>query len=328
MAVVGIDLGSQSTKVVILEGDEIVGGASLQTGESAETEARMAVQEALRQTGLKREDLKAAVATGTLSVPVTAAVQRRSAASCIALGAHFRFPQARTVLYIGADSSMAIRMSADGQVEDSVKNERCAVSSGALLDIVSRMLEIPVEELGPMSLQATAPQTVSSRCVVFAEGEILSFIHKDPPVPVPDVLAGVNQCIADGLWGMVQQGGRAVRAAAVRRGGPECGHRQGDRSPPGQAGAGAARSRSTCAHWARPCSPASSSRKEARHADDGNRHRFAQFQVRHPRRRAVADLRQHRDRPQHPARRPTRWWRPPSSAAPACGASTGCRCPT
>jgi activator of 2-hydroxyglutaryl-CoA dehydratase len=48
MAVVRIDLGSQSTKTVILEGGVILGGASLQTGESAETEARMAVQEALR----------------------------------------------------------------------------------------------------------------------------------------------------------------------------------------------------------------------------------------------------------------------------------------
>jgi predicted CoA-substrate-specific enzyme activase len=140
-------------------------------------------------------------------VPDTAAVQQRSAASCIATGAHFRFPQARTVLYVGADSSLAVRMSADGQVEESVKNERCAVSSGALLDIASRMLEIPIEELGPMSLKATAPETVSSRCVVFAEGEILSFIYKDPPVPIPDVLAGVNQCIADGLWGMVQKVG-------------------------------------------------------------------------------------------------------------------------
>jgi predicted CoA-substrate-specific enzyme activase len=212
MAVVGVDLGSQSTKVVILDGDKILGGTSMQTGESAETEARMAVQEALRQTGLKREDLKAAVATGTLAVPVTAALnisalKARSAASCVATGAHFRFPQARTVLYVGADSSMAIRMSADGEVEESVKNERCAVSSGALLDIVSRMLEIPVEELGQISLQSTAPEKVSSRCVVFAEGEILSFIHKDPPVPAADIAAGANQCIADGLWGMVQRVG-------------------------------------------------------------------------------------------------------------------------
>jgi predicted CoA-substrate-specific enzyme activase len=212
MAVVGIDLGSQNTKAVILEGDEILGGASLDTGESAETEARMVVQEALKQTGLTRENLTAAVATGPLSVPVTKAVdiaelKQRSAASCIAKGAYFRFPQARTVLYVGADSSMAIRLSEEGTVEDSVKNERCAVSSGALLDIVSRMLEVPIEEMGELSLQSTSPQTVSSRCVVFAEGEILSFIHKDPPVPVADVLAGVNQSIVDGLWSMVQKVG-------------------------------------------------------------------------------------------------------------------------
>jgi len=212
MPVVGVDLGSQSTKAVILEGDEILGGASMQTGESAETEARMAVLEALKQAGLKREDLQAAVATGTLAVPVTAALniaalKTRSPASCIATGAYFRFPQARTVLYVGCDSSMAVRLSAEGEVEESVKNERCAVSSGALLDIVARMLEIPVEELGPLSLQSTSPQTVSSRCVVFAEGEILSFIHKDPPVPVADVIAGANQCIVDGLWGMVQKVG-------------------------------------------------------------------------------------------------------------------------
>jgi predicted CoA-substrate-specific enzyme activase len=135
------------------------------------------------------------------------AIQQRSEASCIATGAHFKFPQARTVLYVGCDSSMAIRLSDEGQVEEAVRNERCAVSSGALLDIVSRMLEIPLEEMGPMSLESTAPQTVTSRCVVFAEGEILSFIHKDPPVPVADVLAGANQCIADGLWGMVQKVG-------------------------------------------------------------------------------------------------------------------------
>src|SRR3954447_3175224 len=100
MAVVGIDLGSQHTKAVILENDQIIGGASLQTGESAETQARMAVQEALREAGGEREDLTAAVATGTLAVPVTAgvniaALKQRSEASCIALGAYFRFPQAR-----------------------------------------------------------------------------------------------------------------------------------------------------------------------------------------------------------------------------------------
>jgi (R)-2-hydroxyacyl-CoA dehydratese activating ATPase len=212
MAVMGIDLGSQHTKAVILDGDEIAGGASLSTGETAEMEARMAAKEALQQAGIERGDLTGAVVTGALSTPVTEAagepaLQQRSEASCIATGAHFKFPQARTVLYVGCDSSTAMRLSEDGMVEESVRNERCAVSSGALLDIVSRMLEIPVEEMGPMSLEATAPQTVTSRCVVFAEGEILGFINSNPPASFPDVLAGVNQCMADGLWGMVQRVG-------------------------------------------------------------------------------------------------------------------------
>ncbi len=84
---------------------------------------------------------------------------------------------------------------------------RNGIASGALLDILSRMREIPVEDLGRLSLQATAPETVSSRCVVFAEGEILSFILRDPPAAVPGMLARVNKCIADGLWGMVQRVG-------------------------------------------------------------------------------------------------------------------------
>jgi len=56
---------------MIVEGDGILDGASLETGESAETEARLAVQEALRQTGLKRGDLTAAVATGPYDLRVT-----------------------------------------------------------------------------------------------------------------------------------------------------------------------------------------------------------------------------------------------------------------
>jgi activator of 2-hydroxyglutaryl-CoA dehydratase len=72
MAVVGIDIGSQNTKAVILEGDEILGGASLETGESGESEARQAMEEALRQAGLKLEDMKSVVSTGAgrMNVPL------------------------------------------------------------------------------------------------------------------------------------------------------------------------------------------------------------------------------------------------------------------
>jgi activator of 2-hydroxyglutaryl-CoA dehydratase len=64
MAVAGIDVGSQSTKVVILEGDRILASVTLQTEESGESKARRAMEEALRQARLKLEDMKSVVATG------------------------------------------------------------------------------------------------------------------------------------------------------------------------------------------------------------------------------------------------------------------------
>lgn len=207
MHVIGLDLGSHSTKAVLLKGDTVLGSVSLQSGETAENEARLAVDEVLSKTGLTRANIAVSVVTGTVNVPLAADIRSRSASSCVATGAHFLMPQARTVLYVGGDSAQAIRLSPDGQVEESVRNDRCAVSSGALLDVVSRMLCIPVDDFGRLSQQATNPVTLASRCSTFAESEILTFIHKEPPEPVPDVLAGVHSSIIDGLWGMVQKMG-------------------------------------------------------------------------------------------------------------------------
>jgi activator of 2-hydroxyglutaryl-CoA dehydratase len=63
MAVAGIDTGSQSTKVVILEGDQTLAAVTLQTGESGETKARRAMEQALGQSRLKLKDLKSVVSS-------------------------------------------------------------------------------------------------------------------------------------------------------------------------------------------------------------------------------------------------------------------------
>lgn len=107
MAAAGIDMGARSTKVVILEGDRVLAAVTLQTGESGESEARQAMDQALRQAQLKLEELTSVVATGTgrLNVPFTR--KHRSIVTCLARGAHFLFPQARTVLDARAESSMA-----------------------------------------------------------------------------------------------------------------------------------------------------------------------------------------------------------------------------
>jgi predicted CoA-substrate-specific enzyme activase len=207
MAVAGIDMGSQSTKVVILEGDRILASVTLQTGATAESEARQAMEEALRQADLKLEDLNSVVATGSGRTNVPFARKDRSLESCLARGARFLFPQARAVLDAGAETSTVIRLSAAGMVEDSAGNDKCAAGAGLFLDTISRMLRIPVAELGPQSLKATRAHPLSSTCAVFAESEVLSLVHRKPPVPIPDILAGIHQSVVNRLFGLAQRVG-------------------------------------------------------------------------------------------------------------------------
>jgi predicted CoA-substrate-specific enzyme activase len=207
MAVAGIDVGSQSTKVVILEGDRILAAVTLQAGESGESEARQAMEEALRQARLKLEDVKSVVSTGAGRMSVPFARKQRSSVSCLARGGYFLFPQARTVLDAGAESSTAIRLSADGTVEDSVGNDRCAAGAGVFLDTMSRMLRISLAEMGAESLKATNAETLSSTCAVFAESEVVSLVHKAPPVPIANILAGIHLSIVNRLFGLAQRVG-------------------------------------------------------------------------------------------------------------------------
>jgi len=200
-------MGAQTTKVVILEGGRILAAVTLQTGESGESEARQAMEEVLRQARLKLEDIESVVATGTGRMNVLFARKQRSIVSCLARGTHFLFPTARTVLDAGAESSTAIRLSAEGTVEDSASNDKCAAGGGIFLDTMSRMLRIPVAELGAVSLKATHAQPLSSTCAVFAESEVVSLVHRSPPVPIANILAGIHESVVARLFGLAQRVG-------------------------------------------------------------------------------------------------------------------------
>jgi predicted CoA-substrate-specific enzyme activase len=237
MAVAGIDMGSQSTKVVILEGERILAAVTLQTGESGATEARQAMDAALRQASLKPEGVTSVVSTGAGRMNAPFAKQQRSTVSCLATAAHCLYPEARTVLDAGAESSTAIRLSADGTVADFAGNDKCAGGSGTFLDNMSRMLRIPLAEMGAESLQATGVEVISNKCAVFAESEVISLVHKAPPVPIPNIVDGIHQSMVDRLFALGQRVGMqpevvlcggvgknvgVVRAMEARLGRPVC----------------------------------------------------------------------------------------------------------
>ena len=73
-------------------------------------------------------------------------------------------------------------------------SEKCATGSGRFLQVISRILQVPLDEIGPLSLQSEKPVEFSTNCAVFAESETISRIAEG--AKPADILAGVHRAMA------------------------------------------------------------------------------------------------------------------------------------
>jgi len=113
--------------------------------------------------------------------------------SCHARGAHYLFPNTRTVIDMGGQDSKAISVGESGEVRDFVMNDKCAAGTGRFLGAASYALETPLSELGSLALKSQNPVRITTTCTVFAESEIISHLAKG--MLPEDVLMGVHQAI-------------------------------------------------------------------------------------------------------------------------------------
>lgn len=192
--VAGIDVGSHNVSAVLLSPTGILGYAILASAEEGERAAKRALAQACARVGHASVPT-VVVATGCGRGSVRFAVRESSEVVCQARGAHWLFPQARTVLNLGAESSRAVRISPDGRAAAFATNDKCAAGSGRFLELMARVLEVPLEEMGDLALAADARAEVSSRCAVFAESEVISHIHRG--LPKAHILAGIHVAVVD-----------------------------------------------------------------------------------------------------------------------------------
>ena len=92
--------------------------------------ARRALEEALQQAGLTQADLTATVTTGYGRGVIQAGDKSITEITCHAKGAHFLYPQVRTVIDIGGQDSKVIAIAPDGSVTNFVMNDKCAAGTG------------------------------------------------------------------------------------------------------------------------------------------------------------------------------------------------------
>ena len=194
MFVAGVDIGSRGAKSVIMKDGNILSSSICDTGPESAKTAQLTMDEALKGTGLSLKDFSYIVATGYGRVLVPFANANISEISCHARGAHWYFPSVRTILDMGGQDCKAINCDENGRVTNFIMNDKCAGGTGRFLEMIADVLQVPLEEIGSLSMESTQDLPFSTVCVVFAKSEALALLKKG--VPKSDILSGLHDAIA------------------------------------------------------------------------------------------------------------------------------------
>jgi predicted CoA-substrate-specific enzyme activase len=193
--VAGIDVGSKTTKAVVVGPDGWVRGqALLRTRPDFAGVARDALAEACDRAGAEAKVVAYVATTGVGRYNVPFRDLQITDITCAGRGAAWLFRGTRCVLDVGAQSTRAARIRPGGKVEEFKTNDKCAAGAGGFLERSARYLEVPLEELGEMSARAERAHTISSVCAVLAESEIIN--HVSSGEPVGDIVRGIHEALA------------------------------------------------------------------------------------------------------------------------------------
>ncbi|GBD84966.1 R-phenyllactate dehydratase activator [bacterium BMS3Abin02] len=191
----GVDVGSTQTKAVIIDEDGKIAGRSLiDTGANVVKAAESSFIAALEAGNISEEEINYVVGTGYGRYRVTFGNTQVTEISCHGRGAVHLFPNTRTVVDMGGQDTKAIAVNAIGEITDFCMNDKCAAGTGRFLQAAATALDIPLDDLGPLSLQSRKSVKISTTCTVFAESEVLAWIGKGKKIE--DILWGVHKSIA------------------------------------------------------------------------------------------------------------------------------------
>ena len=193
--VAGIDSGSTSTDVVILDQDgKIKSTMIIPTGGGAMMSAEKSLDLAIEKAGIKKEEIVRIDTTGYGRSYIDSGDDSITEITCHAKGANYLNPNVRTIIDIGGQDIKAISIDGQGAVKNFLMNDKCAAGTGRFLEMMARTLEVDISELGPLSLKSTENIEISSMCSVFAESEVISLIARNKETS--DIAHGIHMAIA------------------------------------------------------------------------------------------------------------------------------------
>ena len=219
--VAGVDIGSAFSKAVVMARSEIISYHVMPSGGDYKLIAEQVAGEALAKAKLSFRDLSFTVATGYGASNVPFSSQVTSDISCQGRGVFYLFPSVRTVIDIGGQFTKVFKVDERGRTTAFLLSEKCAAGSGRFLQIIARVLQIDLKDIGDLSLKSQNRVDFNTGCAVFAESEAVSRIAEG--AAKEDILAGLHRTLAAKIQTMVERLGFESDCAVVGGGAKDVG---------------------------------------------------------------------------------------------------------
>jgi predicted CoA-substrate-specific enzyme activase len=213
MITLGIDIGSLETKAALMQENGLLAFHVMKTGESSREAAKKARDAVLAEAGMEAASIERIGSTGAGREEADIASVSFTEVVAVGRGVQWMVPGAPGAIDAGGESTRVMKFDDRGRMVDFTLNDKCAAGTGIFLDVIAKLMQVPVEEMGPLSLESTAEVNITSMCVVFAESEVVSQVHRQ--TPKVDILRGVHKSIATRIYGMVNRTGIGEGTAMV-----------------------------------------------------------------------------------------------------------------
>jgi predicted CoA-substrate-specific enzyme activase len=204
MRIVGIDIGSLSTKVALIEDGKFIDSLVDRSTYRFKEVGNKLFGDLLSRNNIIDKDIDKIISTGYGRHTIDIAQEQVTEITAHARGVQYFFPDVKSIIDIGGqDSKVIVISSKTGKVLDFQMNDKCAAGTGRFLEVMATALEVDISEFGNLSLKATKIEQISSTCTVFAESEVISLFAKG--TSKENIAAGIHSSIAKRVSGMAKR---------------------------------------------------------------------------------------------------------------------------
>ena len=219
--VLGIDIGSASSKGIALSDHKPLSSFDCPSGGDFKLTSERVREELLSQAGISKGDISRTVATGFGSKSVTFADEVKPDIVCHGKGVFSLLPSVKTVIDVGDLYTRVLRIDGNGSVHDFLLSGKCAGGSGRILQVIAKVLQVKVEEIGDLSLKSKKRVEFNTGCAVFAESEAISRLSQE--VKKEDLLAGIHRALGAQIDSLAERMGVELDVAMVGGGARDVG---------------------------------------------------------------------------------------------------------